>query len=168
MKNIENISCIRFQPVKNDKTPHVRITGKSTGCHATVGYLGSTQTLNLKLYDLDQGCFRLGTIMHELLHTLGFYHQQSASNRDDYVLIVEENIEEGMEHNFKKYAENTVTDFGIEYDYGSILHYHSTAFSKNGEKTIIPLKGENIQIGQRRALSSKDIAKLNLMYNCSI
>jgi hypothetical protein len=37
----------------------------------------------------------MGTIIHELLHALGFYHQQSATERDDYVRINWNNIEPG-------------------------------------------------------------------------
>lgn len=44
----------------------------------------------------------------------------------------------GREHNFNKYDNRTVTDYGIGYDYDSIMHYSSYAFSKNGEPTITP------------------------------
>jgi hypothetical protein len=53
------------------------------------------QQLNLEPNTPGVGCFRLGTIEHELLHALGFYHQQSATERDDYVTIIWENIEPG-------------------------------------------------------------------------
>lgn len=33
-----------------------------------------------------------------------------------------------------------MTDFGVEYDYESVMHYPEKAFSKNKNKTIIPLK----------------------------
>lgn len=78
----------------------------------------------------------MGTIIHEFLHTLGFFHTQSASNRDEYVTINWENIEKGKEHNFNKYGTNIVTDFGIEYDYLSIMHYGAYYFSVNQEPTI--------------------------------
>jgi len=45
----------------------------------------------------------------------------------------------GKEHNFRKYSEATVTNFGVQYDYGSIMHYSAHAFSKNGKPTITPL-----------------------------
>lgn len=168
MQIIEDASCIRFVPADDDMSAYVHIIGEPSGCHTKVGYRGKLQTLNLQVDSLDTGCFKIGTIIHEILHSLGFHHQQCASNRDDYVRIVEENIKEGKEGNFKKYDEDTVTDFDIEYDYASVLHYSSTAFSKNGEKTIVPLQDENIEIGQRRGMSHGDIAKLNLMYKCPV
>lgn len=44
----------------------------------------------------------------------------------------------GTENNFDKYEASTITDFGVEYDYGSVMHYGAYAFSKNGEITIEP------------------------------
>lgn len=77
--------------------------------------------------------------MHELMHAVGFFHQQSASERDEFVRIRWKNIKLGHEHNFKKYPAKDVTSYGIEYDYGSIMHYSAKAFSRNNESTIEPL-----------------------------
>lgn len=105
--------------------------------------------------------------MHEFIHALGFYHMQSTYNRDDYVEIKYENITPGKENNFNKYNGDTVSDFDIEYDYGSVMHYSSMGFSKNGEPTIVP-KDSDAEIGQRIGLSRRDIEKLNRMYECPL
>lgn len=72
-----------------------------------------------------------------LFSALGFYHMQSTYDRDDYVIINWENIEDGTSHNFNKYTSSQVTNFGVPYDPYSIMHYFSTAFSKNGKPTIV-------------------------------
>lgn len=77
-----------------------------------------------------------GIVVHELCHALGFFHQQSSTERDDYIEIVWDNIKEGREHNFDKYDAATVTNFGFPYDYKSVMHYSEKAFSKNGMDTI--------------------------------
>lgn len=92
---------------------------------------------------------------------------QSSYNRDDYVEVKYENIESGKEHNFNKYNGDTVSDFDIEYDYNSVMHYSSKGFSKNGKSTLVP-KDPNAEIGQRIALSRRDIEKLNRMYKCPL
>ncbi|XP_065357943.1 seminal metalloprotease 1-like [Calliphora vicina] len=166
MQIIESVSCIRFRHATATTKAYIQITGQSTGCSARVGYSGVIQNLNLRIDALDKGCFRIGTIMHELLHALGFHHQQNSSDRDEYVKIAWDNITEDKKYNFNKYNSNTVTDFGVVYDYGSVMHYGPIAFSKNGEKTIVPLKESNAVMGQRLELSDTDIKKLNKMYNC--
>lgn len=77
--------------------------------------------------------------MHEYLHALGFHHMQSAFDRDEYVKIVWENIQKGTEENFEKYPSTVVSHFEEKYDYSSVMHYGATAFSTNGEPTIVPL-----------------------------
>ncbi|XP_055527782.1 zinc metalloproteinase nas-4-like [Wyeomyia smithii] len=165
LNTIANVSCLTFVEAGPDATSYVRVVGDSIGCFSEVGFTGSIQDLNLAPNALEQGCFRLGTIIHEFLHALGFYHMQSASDRDDYVTIVWENIQRGAEHNFEKYASTEVSHFDTEYDYGSVLHYSATAFSLDFEPTIIP-KDPNATIGQRKGMSEKDITKLNRMYKC--
>ncbi|XP_050094470.1 seminal metalloprotease 1-like [Anopheles aquasalis] len=162
---LESQSCLRFHRVEADAVAYINVRGTGSGCSSVVGYNGRAQNLNLQPYPVGQGCFRIGTVVHEFLHALGFYHQQSASDRDDFVEIVYDNIEAGTENNFNIYPSTTVTDFGVRYDYGSVMHYSATAFSKNGQRTIIP-KDPNASIGQRIGMSERDISKLNHMYGC--
>ncbi|KAM7352145.1 seminal metalloprotease 1-like [Cochliomyia hominivorax] len=165
MQAIESASCIRFYQAPNDTFDYIKITGNSSGCFSNVGYLGREQVLNLQVNKVDQGCFLKGKIVHELLHSLGFYHQQSATNRDDYITVMYENIDEHHWRFFRKIDEKFITDYGLGYDYDSVMHYSAKAFTKNGKDTIVPLDPD-AKIGQRIGLSLKDILKINLMYNC--
>ncbi|XP_014370605.2 seminal metalloprotease 1 [Papilio machaon] len=164
MKDIANKSCIKFRPKENNEHA-VLIKGTSNGCFSNVGFTNVSEDEEevQQVLNLAKGCFKHGTVVHEMLHTLGFYHMQSTYNRDEFVQIIWENIKSGTEHNFAKYNNDTVTDFGVEYDYGSVMHYPENAFSKNGNKTIIPLQ-EGAKIGQRKGMSESDIIKLNKMY----
>ncbi|XP_047540445.1 zinc metalloproteinase nas-4-like [Vanessa atalanta] len=168
MADIANKSCLTFRSRKNNEHA-VTIQGSENGCYSNVGLnideheSGEEEEETRQVLNLAKGCFKHGTVVHEMLHTLGFYHMQSTYDRDDFVEIVWENIKSGVEHNFAKYTVDTVTDFGVQYDYDSVMHYPETAFTKNGNKTIIPLK-ENVKIGQRKGLSERDILKLNKMY----
>lgn len=44
---------------------------------------------------IGAGCDTKAIVEHELLHALGFYHEQSRSDRDDYVHIWWDQIEAG-------------------------------------------------------------------------
>ena len=46
----------------------------------------------------------------------------------------------GMEFNFNKYGRSTIDSLGTPYDYESVMHYASKAFSRNGRPTIVAKK----------------------------
>ena len=48
------------------------------------------------------------------------------------------NIFLGSSYNFNKQSWFFVTTQGVPYDYDSIMHYRSNAFSRNGNPTILP------------------------------
>lgn len=85
-------------------------------CWSWIGKQGKKQQLSL-----GRGCLGSGTIIHEFLHALGFYHEQSRPDRDQYVRINLENVRSGQEHNFK--ASTKINSFGVPYDLNSVMHY---------------------------------------------
>jgi len=133
------------------------------GCFSSVGMVGGRQEINYPDWCINQ----YGSVLHEMLHALGFYHQQSTYERDDYVTIMWDNIETAAVFNFAKYDADTVTEFGYEYDYGSVMHYSAYAFTNNGEMTIVTLDpAYQDVIGQRDGFGDTDLGKLKAMYNC--
>ncbi|CAF0981074.1 unnamed protein product [Rotaria magnacalcarata] len=155
--------CVTFRPKISTDQVFVKIQ-YGTGCSASVGYSSGARTLTLQ----NSGCFRSGIIQHELIHVLGFYHEQSRPDRDLYVTVNHNNIEIGKEHNFNKYTwGSTVLDQKSPYDFGSIMHYSSTSFSANGLPTITPKQAGAI-IGQRDQVSAIDINEIRQFYSCTI
>ena len=43
----------------------------------------------------QDGCMYKGTIVHEYLHALGFQHEQARPDRDNYLKVYYQNIEDG-------------------------------------------------------------------------
>ncbi|XP_050736686.1 zinc metalloproteinase nas-4-like [Eriocheir sinensis] len=159
--DIRTKSCIQFIKHTNQTDYLVIRSSKFGGCSSSVGRRGGEQTM-----ELDSKCFRkFGTILHEMLHTLGFFHEQSRTDRDSYVKIIWKNINDDYQSNFRKYSSAMVGPFGVGYDYGSVMHYSSFAFSSNDLKTIVPLD-TTAKIGQRLDLSKFDVRKLMNMYKC--
>lgn len=71
-----------------------------------------------------------------------------------------------MESNFLKFDDTVATTLNTSYDYASVMHYETRAFSINGNATIIALR-PNTKIGQRYKLSATDIQEIRTFYNCS-
>lgn len=131
------------------------IPAEGTTCSSYVGKHGGRQEINL-----SPRCTTMNTV-HEIGHALGLWHEQSRGDRANFIRIAWENIDDDHKYNFNQHLTDG-KDFG-DYDYQSIMHYGAYAFSKNGEKTIIPLM-DGVEIGQRQHLSEKDIAAINAMY----
>ncbi|XP_058807167.1 zinc metalloproteinase nas-13-like [Phymastichus coffea] len=161
MEDVHESTCIRFKP-RTGEQDCVEITLSEEGCSSYVGRIGGFQVLRL-----TPACVsNKGAIIHELMHVIGFYHEHSRPDRDKYVKILWDNIHEIAKFNFKKYDFTEVDTFGISYDYESIMHYPTYAFSRNGKPTIIVRKNKKMKIGQRQNLSLKDIKKIRKMYGC--
>ncbi|XP_041364712.1 astacin-like [Gigantopelta aegis] len=151
--------CLSFVP-RTTESVYVKYQGGS-GCHTPVGRHYGKSGITL-----GRGCLRIGTIMHETMHALGFWHEQSRPDRDSYVTIEWNNIQKGHEHNFDKYSTSMVDTQGINYDYESVMHYSAYSFAIDRRKpTIIP-KRSGVVIGQRTHLSPSDILEIQKYYGC--
>ncbi|XP_047485480.1 low choriolytic enzyme-like [Penaeus chinensis] len=160
MNDWESQTCVRFVETSNTNEPHIKVL-EGNGCYSYVGKTGT----NGQVLSIGLGCYTAAIIKHELGHALGLYHEQTRGDRDDYVQIITDNVKPGVEVNFQK--ENTAS-YGQEYDYFSLMHYSSTAFSKNGGSTIVTLDpAMQIYLGQSDDLTFRDIAIVNQMYGCS-
>ena len=101
------------------------------------------------------------TVIHETLHTAGFWHEQSRSDRDRYIRINWGNIADGLESNFEKH---TTDGFKITpYDPNSVMHYHGWAFSKNSMPTIVDTRTNN-PVSGGGGLTNMDVDGINTIY----
>ncbi|XP_016420603.1 high choriolytic enzyme 1-like [Sinocyclocheilus rhinocerous] len=157
MLDISSATCVKFVP-RTHEANFLNIQSR-TGCWSYLGMIGGSQTVSLQ----SPGCMWSGVAAHELMHALGFVHEQSRSDRDHHVSILWENIIENQRHNFKKYETNNLN---TAYDYSSVMHYGRYAFSEDGGPTIIPKPDPYTPIGQRDGPSLTDIHKINILYNC--
>ncbi|XP_016422710.1 high choriolytic enzyme 1-like [Sinocyclocheilus rhinocerous] len=158
MSTFHSKTCIRFV-ARSTQSDYISIENKD-GCYSSLGRTGGKQVVSLN----RQGCVYHGIVQHELNHALGFYHEQTRSDRDEYVKINWENMSPDMAYNFQKQNTNNQK---TPYDYGSIMHYGRTAFSIQPElETITPIPDETVEIGQRQGMSNTDILRINKLYGC--
>ncbi|GMS97537.1 hypothetical protein PENTCL1PPCAC_19712 [Pristionchus entomophagus] len=155
-------TCVKFVPRTALDNDYLYI-GKIDGCYSDVGRAGGRQELSL-----DDGCLQYDTAIHELMHSVGFYHEHERWDRDEHITILWHNIDRDAYDQFGKVDLSESSYYGQAYDYHSVMHYDSLAFSKNGFETMIAKRPEMTKvIGSAIDFSPVDILKINLMYSCA-
>ncbi|XP_071345661.1 high choriolytic enzyme 1-like isoform X2 [Trachinotus anak] len=150
-------TCIRFVWRRRQRNYLYFFSG--SGCWSYLGRQRRGQRVSLR----KNGCLYTDTVQHEVLHALGFHHEQVRSDRDEHVSILTENIIDGTESNFQKVQTNNL---GTPYDFNSVMHYSKFAFSKNGKPTIIAKSDPDLDFGRASSMSANDIARVNRLYEC--
>ncbi|CAH1793648.1 unnamed protein product, partial [Owenia fusiformis] len=155
--------CIQFIKKTSFMTSNFVHFTRKDGCWSKVGCKSGKQELSVGF-----GCCSVGTIMHEALHALGFFHEQARSDRDKNIDIVWSNIKPGWDSNFLKQPPGGTEVYKDVYDLKSIMHYGEHAYTKGDKyKTILIKKPSNVVLGQRKMLSEQDIKGLRKMYDCT-
>ncbi|KAI8742945.1 meprin A subunit alpha [Biomphalaria glabrata] len=161
----QGTKCIQFIPRTTEQN-YLRIK-RGTGCHSPIGFDPGED--GAVVSTLGPGCEIKGIVMHEILHVLGFYHEQNRPDRDLYVDINETNV--AVIRDFYIRNETIIDTMGIPYDFLSIMHYgayNSAQVKRYPVITPKPKYGRTLRLGQRVGLSPTDVIKVQTLYNCPL
>jgi hypothetical protein len=156
-------TCIRFVP-RVAEANFVRLMRIPGGAVSDVGQRGGVQKVGLG--DTSP----VGTIIHELGHAVGLWHEHCRNDRDAWVKVDLGNVDFDYQDNF---TQNSIAGVAVptedigDYDYGSIMHYAVGSFAVDARDPVLKLLKTcpaGVEIGQRTALSPGDIATVAAMY----
>jgi astacin len=148
-----NRTNIRWVP-RTSESNHVEfVYSGSGGCSSYVGMIGGRQTINFSNW-----CGVAGA-MHEMGHAIGFHHEQSRSDRDDFIRI-DCSFNNCNDINWRIMSEARPYR---RYDYYSIMHYGAFWGSR---QVIFPLDPnvDPLRVGASSRLTAKDISAVNFLY----
>lgn len=131
MAVLEAVANIDFRQCNSNACNgnYVHVQANPTSNNSPVGVQGGRQIINIVSWGTQF------IIVHELLHTLGFFHEQSRPDRDPYVDVASlcANVTGGCMD--KTYLNNFPIDNGATaygyYDFDSVMHYDQCSFSRN-------------------------------------
>jgi len=159
----ERETCVRFKPRTNERF-YIRFI-RGQGCYAYIGMINrAAQTVSI-----GSGCQSIGIIIHELMHTIGFYHEQARRDRDSFIRINLNNVPASLHRQFAKYAPGEASTLNEPYDKQSVMHYGRYAFAINRNIPVITsLSNPNEQLGQRNGFSAIDLRQVRKHYQCDV
>ncbi|XP_050503211.1 zinc metalloproteinase nas-1-like [Diabrotica virgifera virgifera] len=167
MELYQHYTCIKFVPkTKNDKFYAIIVNDRDECC-SELGKLPSGSRPSV--ITLGPSCFHedvAGTVIHEFMHLIGFYHEFVRSDRDNYIEVTPLNILPKHRKEFKIESGNT---FNIPYDYDSIMHYSVYQAAIQYPLKSFVAKDKSVmesRMGQICGFSKGDITKINIVYNC--
>jgi astacin len=168
----EAVANVQFV-VRNGHSDYIHIQN-STENSSLVGMWGDKQVVNISSWGT------MFTMVHELGHALGFYHEQSRWDRNDFVTIEEDRIASVCGPNRDIYCGYNFdmhggADVYGPYDFNSVMHYGQCAWSKCANCMADPNNCRTITvkpdystwqnaIGQRSSLSKLDQLTMSFLY----
>ncbi|XP_073460242.1 astacin-like metalloendopeptidase [Aquarana catesbeiana] len=159
LETFSTLTCVQLVE-RSTEQDYLNIFSGS-GCWSYIGKMGGAQDVSL----MKEGCMVRGVVQHEIQHALGFFHEQSRSDRDKFVDVRWQNINKG---DWPEFNLVDTKNLDLPYDYSSVMHYGRYSYSNtSGEPTLVPKPDQSVEIGQRYGLSSLDISKLKKLYDCN-
>lgn len=155
---IERSTGIKFRPHKNESN-YVEFTYGENNCYSNLGMIGGRQRITL-----TDSCDSTA-ILHEMMHTLGFMHEQNREDRDDYLLILWENIIEGHETQFKIIPHQFINYSNFNFDMNSIMLYEGRSFARSTEEYTMLTSSGDIYEHDPTSLSKEDVRRVKVTYN---
>jgi Astacin (Peptidase family M12A)/Divergent InlB B-repeat domain len=132
----------------------------SAQCEANVGRAGGKQEV-AGSGGSSNPC-TVGTVLHEMGHTIGLWHEQSRPDRNTYISVNYGSLIKGSISNFNQTFDNAQTP--TLFDYASIMEYPALSFSRNGGPAIESIPA-GIPLSNLTGYTAADIDGIERLYS---
>ncbi|XP_033747388.1 zinc metalloproteinase nas-7-like isoform X2 [Pecten maximus] len=119
-----------------------------------------------KLY-LTNDCMYKREIKSLLLVTLGLYHEHQRPDRDQYIQVHMDNVQNKAKKSFVKIKSNDTNLLDFPYDFHSVTHFSEYEYAKNPSFPTISTNVSGISFDNRSRLSFYDVLKVQTLYECT-
>jgi len=155
---LSELTVLRFFPIQRGVSDALIFQPTEEHCLSYVGKISGFQPIFIS------GDCDWQSIVHEVLHALGFIHEHSRSDRDNYVQIMWNNIPQKFHSQFEILPDKWMQPWvQYPYDLSSIMHYPSQILSSEfPQPSLLDRKGQLIPEAQ--GLSELDIQKVNALF----
>lgn len=153
---------LKIHPRQKDENNYVLFKKGTQHCYANIGFrLGETRV------SLSPGC-GVKEIFHEFFHVLGFFHEQNREDRDNFIEVLWENIDEENWPQFEKFSTKSSPQAfqdldAIAFEFNSIMLYDSHAFSNNSDYSMVRTDGTPFNIPFQHPTQT-DLDRLHKLY----
>ncbi len=162
IKYFNKETVMEFVPIniEFDKDAIVFKFREGVPCSSYLGRVGGFQPIYLKSSCSTQD------VIHELMHALGFVHEQQREERNRYLKVLWENIDEKFQYNFAILPDILVHQyegFVFNINFNSVMMYDDKAFAKQGLKSLESIIKDKIA-PINKGLSDIDKERLRFLY----
>lgn len=163
----ENKTNLIFKERVNEKY-YVEFTFDPDGCGSVPGMRIRDYLMGEDPYVYDHNMIKLahwarkGSVLHEIGHTIGLFHEHTRPDRDVYIDLQDSNIKKEALSQFE-IGEGNIISPG--FDWESIMLYPSVSeFSIDGRPTMLRVSNGKPFDSNREYLSEGDVNTINVMY----
>lgn len=176
MDEWESLANVFFVP-RSGESDYIFIRNATFNASEFLGNVGGEQRVFISSWTVH------GTLVHELGHVLGFWHEQSRADRNTFITVNFNNVcqnccSDADGNPISCNSQFAIRDSGGEhgpYDFGSVMHYPACAFSNCGvcaatdptcaTITVLPPNtNQQTLIGQRAGASYWDGRIMSFLY----
>jgi hypothetical protein len=151
-------SPVSFVPYQGQKDAILFEPG-TEHCYSGLGRMGGLQPIRLSPECQPQ------QIMHEVMHALGFVHEQSRPDRDQYVEVLWPNIEEKYRLQFEIVPSTFLEALrDSPFDFHSIMLYPANAFALHPDLMTLRALGTESIAPVQEGLSESDLHRLSRLF----